>query len=194
MPEPSFLLHEFDRELLADFDGWHSVSALKHRLDRFEPLGITEQSGVYVVILSDMVEPYSTPWFLPVSGAGHFKGRDPTVLLDQLGRAWVDGTQILYFGKAGNGEKGRTLANRVEELASFAYGDDSAAHWGGKRLWHLRSWKHLRVGWRVTADAANEEARLLARFVQHFGARPFANERQEKVRSNTARIVGESNE
>src|SRR5438552_16398950 len=77
-------------------------------------------SGVYVVVCAESEQPS----FLASSLGGHFKGKDPTVLVSALESRWVVGTDVLYIGKADQ------LRRRINELCRYAAGD-RVGHWGG---------------------------------------------------------------
>lgn len=125
--------------------------------------------GVYAVL-----RPAETSVsFLPASTAGWSKGRDPSVSHEVLGDAWVDGVEVIYFGKAGGrgGLRGRLSAYRRHGAGS------RAAHWGGRYIWQLADAGQLLVAWKLTPDERPEavEAALIATFVKATGLRPFAN-------------------
>ena len=53
-------------------------------------------SGVYFVLyISD-----KAPVFVENGSGGHFKGMNPNVGIHELQKNWVNGTQIVYIGKA----------------------------------------------------------------------------------------------
>lgn len=150
------------------FTGWVPFAALPSA-------DVPTAPGVYVVV-RPTDEP---PTFLDTSPAGHFKGKDPTVAVDELQALWVPGTRIVYIGKANAGRTGRRgLRKRLDEFRRSGAGQP-VGHTGGRRIWQLSDHDQLRVGWRVTDDAAAgaTETALIAQFHAHYGRRPFANMR-----------------
>ncbi|WP_435209172.1 hypothetical protein [Streptomyces sp. bgisy034] len=137
--------------------------------------------GIYAVIRTDT----SPPAFRPASPAGHLKGRDPSVTVDKLRDAWVDGATVLYIGKAA-GQDG--LNQRLADYRRHGTGL-LAGHWGGRYIWQLADSDALLVAWRPMAeeDAAEAEQDLIDEFKElHGGALPFANLR------NNARKASET--
>lgn len=104
------------------FEGFNPVE----RLDGPRPLELPDESGVDAVVRIAS----GPPAFLERSGAGRWKGKDPTVPLERLRREWVDGAQTLYIGKAA------CLRERVGLLLDFGRGDD-VMHYGGRLLWQV---------------------------------------------------------
>jgi hypothetical protein len=57
------------------------------------------------------------------SVGGHFKGKEPTVLLERLQDAWLDSSSLVYIGQTGS------LRKRLDLLARFSRGE-AVGHWG----------------------------------------------------------------
>ncbi|MGH3984198.1 MAG: hypothetical protein ACREX8_06905 [Gammaproteobacteria bacterium] len=112
------------------------------------------------------------PTFVETSPAGWFKGKDPSVSVDELQSAWVPGAEVLYIGKAGD------LRRRLNEYRRHGAGQ-RVGHSGGRYIWQLDDTDLLLVAWQLTADLDPEdvESRLIAEFVTSYGQRPFANRR-----------------
>ena len=134
-------------------------------------------AGIYLVYRPAV----TFPVFLPVSGAGHFKGKDPSVSTSALEAAWVAGAQVIYIGKAGLRKSGKGgLRRRIGEYRRFGAGEP-IGHWGGRYVWQLADNSDLLVAWRVTAateDPGAAESALIEQFVARYSALPFANLRR----------------
>ncbi len=126
---------------------------------------VPSTQGVYAVLRCTQ-EP---PEFLPRNPAGAICG-DPSVSPEALAAAWVNGAEVLYFGKATHLER-RLDAYRRHGLGS------RARHWGGRYVWQLADAGALVVAWRPTPgnDPATVESDLIRMFVEAAGQRPFAN-------------------
>lgn len=122
--------------------------------------------GVYVVLRPAGDEPI----FVETSPAGWFKGRDPSVPVESLQRAWVAGAVVIYIGKAGN------LRRRLNEYRRHGAGR-RVGHWGGRYIWQLADADLLLVVWRPTPDRDPEtiESQLISEFVEAYRGRPFGN-------------------
>ena len=91
---------------LSGFTGWVPFAELPNT-------DVPTSPGVYVVVRPTD----DPPTFLDTSPAGHFKGKDPTVPVDELHALWVPGTRIIYIGKANAGRTGRRgLRKRLDEF------------------------------------------------------------------------------
>jgi hypothetical protein len=117
--------------------------------------------------------------FLQTSPAGWFKAKDPTVTLDRLQKKWVDGTDVLYIGKAGRAGGRATLRSRIQCYLEHGAGRP-VAHWGGRYVWQLAKSDELLVAWREEPDdsAAAVESALIDQFYEEYGRLPFANLRK----------------
>ena len=88
----------------------------------------------------------------------------------------MPGAQVLYLGRACGPGVRSLLRQRVKRYLRFGHGR-VVGHWGGRFVWQLRDHGTLRVAWKPTGDEdpALVEARLQARFREHYGMLPFAN-------------------
>lgn len=137
---------------------------------------VPAEAGVYVVLRPDR----HSPAFLPSSPAGRFKERDPSVSVEELTAAWVDGAVVVYIGKAASGKDGqRGLRQRLDEYLRHGAGK-KVGHWGGRYIWQLENSPELLVAWMPTPgqDPGAVEDMLIAEFEQIHGALPFANRKR----------------
>ena len=131
------------------------------------PGTVDSEGGTYVV-LRVTGDP---PAFLHISPAGHFKGVDPTVSPGQMLANWVNGSRVLYIGKADH------LDVRLRCMAAFGAGK-RVAHWGGRLLWQLKESADLLVAWRPARAGftpKTDEHDMIERFRLAYGKPPFAN-------------------
>lgn len=126
---------------------------------------IPDVPGVYVVCrVSD-----EAPVFLETGTGGHFKGKDPNVAVEELAANWVDGTPVVYIGKA------TSLRKRISQYIRFGQGKP-VGHWGGRYIWQLADASELLFCWReVDGDPDAVETELICAFREAYGSRPFAN-------------------
>jgi hypothetical protein len=144
------------------FSGFVTVSFLRESACRQVP----EVPGVYLAI-----RPQPQPLiFLDHSTGRHFKGRDPTVSIQELQQAWVAGAVVIYIGKA------HVLRRRLHSYMRFGKGEP-APHWGGRYIWQLADAVGMLVCWKETPDEdpRQVEQRLIQEFRVRYGKRPFAN-------------------
>ena len=134
--------------------------------------GVPQQPGVYLVIRA----PTDVRVFSTQSCGGRFKGKDPTVPVERLHRLWIDGAIVLYIGKAGGGDSGALLQERLWAYMRFG-ASEPVGHWGGRLIWQLENCHDLTVCWKacLEVDAAKREGELIREFAKTHGRRPFAN-------------------
>jgi hypothetical protein len=89
-----------------------------------------------------------------------------------LREKWVDGTEILYIGKAGT-----SLRRRLRTYMKFGMGFPSP-HKGGSYIWQLADSRELLVCWKVLpvgTDSESIEKNMICDFVKKHGKFPLAN-------------------
>lgn len=87
----------------------------------------------------------------------------------ELAERWVNGSSIVYIGKA---DPVGGIHKRVKQ-----YARRGNSHTGGRSIWQLADADELLVAWLHTGEETGRtvEKRWIARFVETFGKRPFAN-------------------
>lgn len=141
----------FSREWLQaeGFEGFLPFSLLPNA-------DVPRRFGVYVV-LRPSEEPVQ---FLISNPGGRFKGRDPSATEGALSAKWVEGTPVIYIGKA----ETQTLRKRLDQYRRFGAGEP-IGHWGGRYIWQLADADQLLVAWHVTAgNAGDRESELIDAF------------------------------
>lgn len=163
------MFHDIEALKEAGFWGFDTVKFLLE--DRF--YNVPRLAGVYLAVWD-----VGDPTILEESPATHLKGRDPTISADTLYERWIDGTVVLYIGKAGGPGLKATLQSRINQFLSFGQGVH-APHWGGRCIWQLLDSELARICWKTTPEgypARYLEAQLIQRFQCDYpGRRPFAN-------------------
>ena len=87
-------MFQYDELIAAGFTGFKTVK----QMNNGGLSSVTEAQGVYMILyLSSSGE---MPKFLPVGTGGFFKGEDPNVSIAELQNNWVEGTPVVYIGKA----------------------------------------------------------------------------------------------
>lgn len=145
------------------FAGWQTWDELRASGFSAIPCG----PAAYVVYRAAAAK----PTFLDANPGGRFKGKDPTVAPETLQADWVPGCEVIYIGKAD------VASRRLKQFARFGAGEP-VGHWGGRYIWQLADSDDLLVAWHAISwvEVAREyERRLMARFAELHGARPFAN-------------------
>ena len=160
-----------DRELLKTlgFEGFKSMSELMAGAKSQIPY----QMGVYVILR----ESNSEPIFMEEGTGGFFKGKNPNVSLSELRSNWVDGTSIVYIGKAGGMGSSATLNKRLGQYLRFGQGA-IVGHWGGRYIWQLKDSRDLVVCWKILSseEPREMEQKMIEEFKsKHSRMRPFAN-------------------
>jgi len=145
----------------AGFKGFIPVSELREGGLKMIP----DVPGVYMVLrLSE-----GTPEFLETGSGGHFKGKNPNVPVVELAANWVDGTPVIYIGKA------TSLRKRISQYLRFGQGKP-VGHWGGRYIWQLADSSLLLFCWKeVGGDPEVVETEMICAFRDCYGGRPFAN-------------------
>ncbi|MBY6139226.1 hypothetical protein KUV26_07215 [Leisingera daeponensis] len=150
-------------------DGWEGKTSFAGLLSGAVELPL--EQGVYAVEIPRCFKVS----FLPCSTGGRFKGRDPTVPIRRLQEKWVEGADILYFGKAGGTGLRTTLKDRILLYAKFGAGRP-VGHYGGRLIWQLAGAMDLTVQWKRTSEEPRlAEKCLISAFLGEYGKLPFAN-------------------
>lgn len=153
---------EFDESLKnIGFSGFIPVSQLRDGALNMIP----DVPGVYMVLRVSE----GAPEFLETGSGGHFKGKNPNVPVAELAANWVDGTPVVYIGKA------TSLRKRISQYLRFGQGKP-VGHWGGRYIWQLADATQLLFCWMpVDGNADAVETDMICRFRERYGCRPFAN-------------------
>lgn len=151
-------------------DGFAGGVTIRHLQDS-RCRDLPAKQGVYVIVRDKQ----TPPTFLLTSVGGFFKGKNPTVAVDELQSKWVTGTPVVYIGKAGGDVSRATLKSRLWQYMQFGQGKD-IGHWGGRYIWQLDDNKDLNVWWKTTdRDAETVECELLNEFIKDYIRLPYAN-------------------
>ena len=146
------------------FEGFKTMDEL---MDGARTL-IPAKKGVYVVLR----ESESVPRFMTEGTGGFFKGKNPNVPIAKLEANWVEGTPIVYIGKAGGIGSSATLQKRLDQYLRFGQGAN-IGHWGGRYIWQLADSRDLVACWKtLTFDNPKEvERQLIADFKSSHGGK-----------------------
>lgn len=133
---------------------------------------IPKVRGVYLVLRNTL----DSPEFLHPGCGGFFKGRDPNVDEEILQQNWVEGSKVVYIGKAGSLTGKATLNSRIRQYLRFGQGNN-VGHYGGRLIWQIKNHNDLVFCWKKTPnhDPRVVEKMLISNFAENFGVRPFAN-------------------
>jgi hypothetical protein len=148
----------------AGFVGWTTG----HELRAAGFASVPSTPAVYLVYRPEN----TSPTFLAVNPAGHFRGKDPTIVGWALQANWVPNAHVVYIGGSDD------VKPRLDELARYGAGE-AVGHPGGRYIWQLADSAELLVAWHeiTWGEAARDyERRLVKRFMDLYGgAVPFAN-------------------
>ena len=149
-----------------DFIGFETIDTLM----LYECSQVPKQKGIYFVLNQ---EPSN---FLQNSVGGHFKGKNPTVSINELKNNLVEDTLVVYIGKAGGSNSRATLHSRLKQYMRFGEGEP-VGHWGGRLIWQLENHRELTVCYKTLANSEprEEEKKLILEFESIHGNIPFAN-------------------
>ncbi|MBD5538844.1 MAG: hypothetical protein HDQ94_02450 [Desulfovibrio sp.] len=164
-----------------EFEGFYSVE----RLVADNLAEVPRKIGVYLVLWPGEKDPETQmprvmPKFNDGMETGFSQNRVPSLPTKDLPGKWVEGTPVVYIGKAGvlNGRGKSNLHTRLREYLKW-YQRKKNKHHGGRDIWRIGNPGKLLVAWRVTEheDPRSCEATLIQRFkTQNPGhCRPFAN-------------------
>lgn len=156
------------------FEGFISIEELNKNMKI-----IPNEKGIYIVYYDNLEKPVFNE-----IGTGpllYKKERNPNIKLIEIIENWVDGTKVLYIGKAGgtdkNGKQQSThLRNRLSTYFSFGKGKD-VRHWGGRLIWQINEPNKLKICWKKTPkeEPSEIESKLISHFKFIHSKRPFAN-------------------
>jgi hypothetical protein len=159
--------NSIDQIKKAGFIGFKKMSELL-----VDSSAIPKIKGVYLVLNPN----YKKAEYLQIGTGGHFKGKNPNVLIDELKSNWVENSLVVYIGKAGSETSKATLNSRLKQYFGFGQGK-SIGHWGGRFIWQLKHCNDLIVCWKplLNENPRTTENILIKKFVSEFSKRPFAN-------------------
>lgn len=148
------------------FKGFETIDTLM----MYECSQVPKQKGIYFVLNQGPSN------FLQNSAGGHFKGKNPTVSINKLKNNLVEGTIVVYIGKAGGSNSRSTLHSRLKQYMRFGEGEP-VGHWGGRLIWQLENHRELTVCYKTLANSEprEEEKKLILEFESIHGKIPFAN-------------------
>ena len=152
------------------FEGFKTISELMQCCK-----GIPKSMGVYVVLR----EKDNRPTIMDKRPFNCQEDKYPSYSKAELEKEWIEGTHIVYIGKAGGFGQKTELHKRLSTDIRVGKGK-KAAHGGGRSIWQLAEAQELIVCWRVLTDEEPccVESKMIADFCKkHDGKRPFANRR-----------------
>jgi hypothetical protein len=153
--------------LKVGFTGFIAIKTLRSQMHQ-----LPDAAGVYAIVLPDNFQKR----FLAKGSGGYFKGKEPNLPTTELELEWVNGADIIYFGKAGGSDSKATLRKRLTQYFDFGTGKP-VGHYGGRLIWQLEHSEDLLVAWKTITkpEPAEVESQLIQEFKAYWGQRPFAN-------------------
>lgn len=151
------------------FEGFETMGEIMDGLRTLIPA----QKDIYVVLR----ESGSIPHFLSKETGGFFKRKNPNVSIVELKANWVEGSYVVYIGKACGAGSSASFRKRLDQYLHFGQGT-SVGHWVGCYIWQLADSRDLVICWKNLPfdDPRTVERQTLADFkAVHAGTRPFAN-------------------
>lgn len=126
---------------------------------------VPREPGIYVVLRTAVTPPQLLELTRARAGSAY--------PLEDLAARWVEGTPVVYIGKAE--AKAGGLRKRLGQFAR-----KGASHQGGRSIWQLADQDELLVCWATTPDESAEdvEIRYRAVFAELYGRWPFANRKR----------------
>ena len=162
------MITEREKLIRQGFEGFKTVRELM-----MSCRDIPKEMGVYVVLR----EKDERPMILEKRPFDCQEEKYPSYSKAELEREWVEGTHIVYIGKAGGSSLKTGLHKRLSTYIRFGKGK-KAAHGGERSIWQLSDALDLVVCWRILTDEEPccVESNMIANFCkQHDNKRPFAN-------------------
>jgi hypothetical protein len=158
---------EFSQKSPYGFSGFVPIEELMDKDCEQVPLN----PGIYIV----SVPKGFAPKFLPNSPVLTYK-RNLSVPAQRLEEKWVEGTTVIYIGKAGDGRGEATLRSRLRRYMRFGAGK-SASHRGGRCIWQLEGIRSCPLAWMLLPEVNPRDAEkfLIKRFAGQYDRYPFAN-------------------
>lgn len=151
-----------------DFKGFITIGELKKSYK-----AIPKEKGVYVVLREKDDRP-------EIYGKRPFDSQEkkyPSYTKQELEDKWVEGTHIVYIGKAGSSCQKTELHKRISTYIRFGKGK-KAPHGGGRSIWQLADADDLVVCWKTLTEEEPccVEFKMIVDFYnQHNNKLPFAN-------------------
>jgi len=168
------LFEHVDQIKAAGFTGFKTIRELW-----LDTTGVPPVKGVYLVLYTGVGQPE----FVETGTSGPFRGGNPNVPVGKLEKAWVDGTPVLFIGKAGGTSRitGKqsmdNLRSRVSKFVKVGRGE-KVGPWGGRYIWQIRNAGDLVICWKqmFERDPLKVQSRILDNFETVYHKRPFANQ------------------